>query len=131
MKRRILLVTLILACAAPAEAVDYPTQVTFLVPYTIANYPIAPQGNDGPYYVTCRITRGSSVLGVGIEPLNNPATAGGVRNAKATAVVVVPLQQVAHSLDQYSCSFEVVGATGFTKGYKPQTSILQVSGALP
>jgi hypothetical protein len=112
-------------------AVDYPTQVTFLVPYTIANYPVPPQGDDIPYYIICRISRGGSVLGVGISPLNNPTMGGGVRNAKATAVVLVQLQQVAHSLDQYSCSFEIAGQTGFTKGYKPKTSILQASGALP
>jgi len=112
-------------------AVDYPVEITFLVPYTIANYPVPPEGDSPPFYIICRVTRGSSVLGVGASPLANPTTSGGVRNAKATAVVIVPLQQAAHSNDQYSCSFEIAGETGFKKGYKPKTSTLQVNGTLP
>ena len=123
----------LVGAAPPALAVEYPVSVTFIVPTTVAEYPVPPVGIGTGLGIFCGLSaNGGGFLGRSstVIPL---LTTKGKQNFSGAITVKVTLLRPAHTGDAYSCDLEASGrdALEIGKGYKPATSVLSARGTLP
>jgi hypothetical protein len=120
----------LVAAASPALAVDYPVSVTFIVPTTVTDFPLPPDGVTA-LSVYCSVYAKAGGAKLGSTYTDIPVTTvNGKQNFSGSITVKVTLGAAAHTGDSYACDFgSSGGAPG--KGFKPATTILAVSGVLP